>query len=405
MSNAVGLLKEEMRRLGSFVMSIGAEHQVPAGGAFAVDRDKFSAAMHARVESDPNITVVVGEVTALPEARPLIVATGPLTGDALAADIERLIGTGALAYYDAIAPIVTAESIDWAKVFFASRWDKGDTEEERTAYVNCPFTKEEYEAFVQAVVDAKKVEPRPFEKVKYFEGCLPIEVMADRGPKTLSFGPMKPVGLTDPKTGRWPAAVVQLRREDAAGTAYNLVGFQTRMSWGEQGRVLRMIPGLENAEFYRYGAVHRNTFLNAPELLDSTFQLKSADGVYFSGQISGTEGYVESAASGWLVAHFVAERLAGREPVVPPPTTAHGGLVTLIQRADDGYQPSNINFSLISPWDGDKLKKKPRNEALAARALRHLAEWGKSVGVSVTEPVPVAEPVVEEATGDSPPAV
>jgi methylenetetrahydrofolate--tRNA-(uracil-5-)-methyltransferase len=375
LSNAVGLLKEEMRRLGSHVMRAADANTVPAGGALAVDRERFSAAATARLRENPLIEIETGVVERLPEARPLIVATGPLTGDALAADIAARVGSSALAYYDAISPIVSAESIDWDRVFFASRWDKGESDEERSAYVNCPLTAEQYQNFVAEVRAARKVEPQSFEDVRYFEGCLPIEVMAERGERTLAFGPMKPVGLTDPKTGRWPHAVVQLRKEDEAGTAYNLVGFQTKMAWGEQDRVFRMIPGLEQAEFYRYGAVHRNTFINAPKLLDGTMQLASEPGLYFAGQIAGTEGYVEGAAGGLLCALFVADRLLGRQPLPPPPTTALGGLLTHLKRNPDDYQPSNITFSHIAPWDGTRLKKREKYEAMAERALRDLAEW------------------------------
>ena len=314
-------------------------------------------------------------MTALPPERPLVVATGPLTGDALADAIAERIGRGSLAYYDAIAPIVAADSIDRDKVFEASRWDKGDTDDERQAYLNCPFDKEQYLAFVREVVAARKVEPKPFEDVRYFEGCLPIEVMAERGERTLAFGPMKPVGLVDPKTGRRPYAVVQLRKEDAAGTAYNMVGFQSRMAWGEQARIFRTIPGLEHAEFLRYGAVHRNTFIQAPRVLDATFQLRSEPGLYFAGQITGTEGYVESAAGGWLVAHFIAERLAGREPQLPPATTAHGGLITQITRQVEDYQPSNITFAHLPPWPDPRLKKRARYQAIAERALLDLERW------------------------------
>ncbi|MCA9591850.1 MAG: methylenetetrahydrofolate--tRNA-(uracil(54)-C(5))-methyltransferase (FADH(2)-oxidizing) TrmFO [Myxococcales bacterium] len=375
LSNAVGLLKEEMRRLGSFVMRAADKTRVPAGGALAVNRELFSAEMTRMLEEAELVEVVAGEVTSVPDQRPCIIATGPLTGDALAADIAARVGSEALAYYDAIAPIVAADSIDWDKVFCASRWDKGESEEDKTAYVNCPLTREQYEAFVRDIRDARKVEPKAFEDVRYFEGCLPIEVMAERGERTLAFGPMKPVGLTDPRTGRWPHAVVQLRKEDEAGTAYNLVGFQTRMAWGEQARIFRTIPGLEQAEFLRYGAVHRNTFIAAPRLLDETMQLRSDPGLYFAGQIAGTEGYVESAAGGWLAAHFVAERLAGREPVLPPKTTAHGGLLTHLGRNANDYQPSNITFSHLEPWNGQRLKKRAKYEKMAERALGDLQSW------------------------------
>lgn len=374
LSNAVGLLKEEMRRLGSFVMRAADACRVPAGGALAVDRERFAAQMTAWVTSDPRIEIVPGEVLSVPAERPVILATGPLTGDALASDIAERVG-GRLAYYDAIAPIVSADSVDWDKVFVASRYDKGETEEDQRAYVNCPLDKEHYESFVREVLGAKKVEPRGFETARYFEGCLPIEVMAERGPMTLAFGPMKPVGLVDPRTGRRPYAVVQLRAEDQHGTAYNLVGFQTRMTWSEQARVFRMIPGLEEAEFFRYGTVHRNTFINAPEVLDGALGLRNDPGVYVAGQLAGTEGYVESAACGFLAALVVSARIGGREAALPPPTTAHGGLLTHLSRPTSDYQPSNITFAHVPPLVGSRLKKRPRYEALAARALSDLDAW------------------------------
>jgi methylenetetrahydrofolate--tRNA-(uracil-5-)-methyltransferase len=378
LSNAVGLLKEEMRRLGSFVMRAADETRVPAGGALAVDRERFSATVTRWLHESPNIEIVKGRVDGVPETGPVIIATGPLTGDALALDIARRVGAEHLAYYDAISPIVSAESIDWDKVFMASRWEKGETEEDQSAYVNCPMNKEQYEAFVAALLEGTKVVPKSFEDVRYFEGCLPIEVMAERGPKTLSFGPMKPAGLTDPKTGRRPWAVVQLRSEDAAKTAYNLVGFQTRLTWGEQARIFRTIPGLEQAEFVRYGAVHRNTFLNAPRLLDPRLRLKSEPRLRFAGQITGVEGYVESAACGWLAAWFSAGELAGREVSAPPPSTAHGGLLTQLARNEATYQPSNITFSHLPPWEGPRLGKRPRYEAMAQRALDDLGRWLES---------------------------
>ncbi len=374
LTNAVGLLKEEMRRMGSEVMSAAALTQVPAGGALAVDRERFAAEMTRRLQENPLIEVEQTEVLRLPDERPLLIATGPLTGDELARDLETRVG-GQLAYYDAIAPIVTAESIDFDKAFFASRWDKGETEEDKKAYINCPFTEEEYLAFVRALVAAEKVEPKSFEKVRYFEGCLPVEVMAERGERTLAFGPMKPAGITDPRTGRWPAAVVQLRKEDEAGTAYNLVGFQSRMTWTAQKEVLRMIPGLEQAEFFRFGAVHRNTFVNAPRCLDETWQLKNEKGVYLAGQIIGTEGYVEAAAGGYLVAHFISERLKGREPDMPPAETAHAGLLRQTSRHADDYQPSNITFSHLLPWQGARLAKRAKYEAMAERSLSALSAW------------------------------
>jgi methylenetetrahydrofolate--tRNA-(uracil-5-)-methyltransferase len=375
LQNAVGLLKEEMRRVGSHVMRAAEKTKVPAGGALAVDRERFSALMTEWVRAQPLIELRSAVVDRIPDGRPLVIATGPLTGDALALDVAQRVGRERLAYYDAIAPIVSADSIDEAKVFRASRYDKGQTEEDRTAYVNAPLNEEQYRRFVEDVRGAAKVEPKSFEEVRYFEGCLPIEVMAERGDDTLAFGPMKPVGLTDPRTGRWPFAVVQMRPEDESASAYNLVGFQTRMTWGEQARIFRTIPGLEQAEFLRYGAVHRNTFLDAPALLDQTFQLKNDPGIYFAGQVSGVEGYVESAASGMLVARFVAERLAGREPRLPPPTTALGGLIAQLSRHPGDYQPSNITFSHIAPYEGKRLKKRAKYEVMAERALKDLAEW------------------------------
>jgi methylenetetrahydrofolate--tRNA-(uracil-5-)-methyltransferase len=380
LSNAVGLLKEEMRRLGSVVMDVAEKTKVPAGGALAVDRELFAAEMTERLQSHPLIEIVVGEVTTLPTERPLIVATGPLTGEGLAEELGRL-SSGHLAYYDAIAPIVTADSIDWDKVFLASRWGKGETEEEQAAYVNCPMDKAQYDAFVQAILNAPQVNPSAFEEVRYFEGCLPVEVMASRGEKTLAFGPMKPTGLTDPKTGRRPYAVVQLRKEDEAGTAYNLVGFQSRMTWTAQAEVLRMIPGLENAEFFRFGAIHRNTFINAPRVLDETWQVRSAPGVFLAGQIIGTEGYVEAAAGGYLVAHFVDAWLRGEAPSLPPSDTAHHGLLVQTRRHPEDYQPSNITFSHLPPWEGSRLKKRAKYEAMAERALGSLDRWIAAQGL------------------------
>jgi methylenetetrahydrofolate--tRNA-(uracil-5-)-methyltransferase len=375
LSNAVGLLKEEMRRLGSFVMAVAEETKVPAGGALAVDRERFSALVTEKLRAHPLIEVREAIVERLPSERPLIVATGPLTGDALAADIAARVGVDGLAYYDAIAPIISADSIDWSKVFRASRWDKGESEEDRAAYVNVPLDEAGYRAFVAAVKAARKVEPKSFEEVRYFEGCLPIEVMAERGDMTLAFGPMKPVGLTDPKTGRWPFAVVQLRPEDQAETAFNMVGFQSRMVWGDQERIFKTLPGLEEAEFLRFGAVHRNTFLCAPKLLTPTLELRGEPGLYFAGQITGVEGYVESAACGLLAARFVSERLSGREPRLPPNTTAHGGLLSQLSRNADDYQPSNITFSHLAPHEGPRLKKRAKYEVMAERALRDLATF------------------------------
>lgn len=405
LGNAVGLLKQEMRLLGSYVIQAADAARVPAGGALAVDRERFSEQMTARVHGTPNIEVVAERVDAVPAARPLLFATGPLTGDALAADIARHVGGEHLAYYDAIAPIVSAESIDWEQVFMASRWDKGATPDDQRAYVNCPLDRAAYEHFVGELLAASKVQPKSFEDVRYFEGCLPIEVMAERGLRTLAFGPMKPAGLTDPRTGRWPYAVVQLRSEDAAQTAYNMVGFQTRLTWGEQARIFRQLPGLAQAEFIRYGAIHRNTFLNAPRLLGPNMALKATPGVYFAGQITGSEGYVEGAASGWLASWFIAGELEGRAAAAPPEVSAHGGLLTHLSRNGDSYQPSNITFSHLPPWDGRRLPKRTKHEATALRGLQALYDWMLEHGLrpglprealaqvpGLEAPAPAAEP-------------
>jgi methylenetetrahydrofolate--tRNA-(uracil-5-)-methyltransferase len=378
-TNAVGLLKEEMRRAGSLVIEVGDATAVPAGGAMAVDRDKFSAEITRRIKAHPRIRCVDEEVTAIPEAGNVVLATGPLTGDALAKDLARVIGEKELAYYDAIAPIVSADSLEWDVVFRASRYDKGGDD----AYVNCPMNKEEYFALVHAIRGAEKVEAHSFEDVRYFEGCLPIEVMAERGERTLAFGPMKPVGLTDPRTGRWPYAVLQLRAEDAAMTAFNLVGCQTRMKWPEQQRVFRMVPGLRNAEFERLGTVHRNTFVNAPKVLGEGFELRARPGVYLAGQISGVEGYVESAATGLVIGMTLGEKLRGGRVAFPPATTALGALLTHLHTARDDFQPSNVVWNLFPPLEGadadpsphKKLPKKERHERMAARAMRDFAAW------------------------------
>ena len=382
LANAVGLLKEEMRRAGSLVMAAGAVARVPAGGAFAVDRELFSAEVTRRIEAHSRIRVEHRAVDRIPDARPLVLATGPLTGDALASDIAGVIGRDHLAYYDAIAPVVGAESIDWDKVFRASRYDKGGDD----AYVNCPMNKAEYEAFVKAVLEAEKVAPKDFEEVRYFEGCLPLEVMAERGPRTLAFGPMKPVGLTDPRTGRWPYAVVQLRQEDRAGTAYNLVGFQTRMKQPEQKRVFALIPGLENAQFERYGSVHRNTFVDAPRVLDETLALRARPGVHLAGQITGVEGYVESAACGLVLGTMLAHLQRGLPIAHPPPTTALGALLSHLRDADKkNFQPSNVVWAFFPELDGSKskLRKRDRHAALAERALADLEGWLDRAGARI----------------------
>jgi methylenetetrahydrofolate--tRNA-(uracil-5-)-methyltransferase len=371
--NAVGLLKEEMRRAGSLIMSCGTETQVPAGGAFAVDRERFSEEVTRRISDHPLIEVVEGRVDSIPEARPVVLATGPLTGTALASELESLVGGQHLAYYDAIAPVVAAESLDWDKVFRGSRYDKGGD----AAYVNCPLNEEEYAHFVKSVIEAEKVVPKDFEEVKYFEGCLPIEVLAERGEKTLSFGCMKPVGLVDPRTDARPHAVVQLRAEDNPATAYNLVGFQTRMKWPEQKRVFRMIPGLENAEFVRLGSVHRNTFVDAPVVLDESLQLKAAEGVFLAGQITGVEGYIESAACGLVLGISLAREVLGLPAAPPPATTALGAITGQhLQRGGPGdFQPSNVVWSMFPPLENRRLRKRARKIALSERALQDLPSW------------------------------
>jgi methylenetetrahydrofolate--tRNA-(uracil-5-)-methyltransferase len=377
LSNAVGLLKEELRRCGSLVMAVAERTRVPAGGALAVDRERFSQEMTAAIRAQGNIEVVTDEVRSIPAARPVVLATGPLTGDELAADLAAIVGQDQLAYYDAIAPILSAESINWDRVFKQSRYGKGAEDGDDEAYVNSPLDEEQYRAFVQAIVGAEKVKPREFEKVRYFEGCLPVEVMAERGEQTLSFGPMKPVGLVDPRTGRRPYAVVQLRPEDANASAYNMVGFQTRMTFGEQARVFRMLPGLEEVEFFRFGSVHRNTFVNAPLLLDGSMQLNALPGVFLAGQITGVEGYVESAAGGFLCSLMLARRLAGQPLDPPPAATALGGLMAHLARPNPNFQPSNITWAHMPPLENKRLKKRERYEAMAERALAELAPWAE----------------------------
>jgi methylenetetrahydrofolate--tRNA-(uracil-5-)-methyltransferase len=378
LGNAVGLLKEELRRAGSLILRSADATRVPAGGALAVDRNAFSALITERLRAHPRVTLearVVEEIPAASPEAPVVLATGPLTGDALAADLARVVGGGHLAYYDAISPIVAADSLDWDRVFKQSRYGKGAEDGADEAYINCPMDEAQYHAFVADVVAAQKVEPRSFEEVRYFEGCLPIEVMASRGPLTLAFGPMKPVGLVDPRTGTRPFAVVQLRPEDTAASAYNFVGFQTRMTWPEQSRVFRTIPGLANAEILRFGSVHRNTFVDAPRVLDARMQLRARPGVFLAGQITGVEGYVESCASGFVCAVLLAQALLGRDLSPPPDTTALGGVITHVTRQGTGYQPSNVTWAWLPPMIDRRLKKKDRYEALGLRALRELATW------------------------------
>jgi methylenetetrahydrofolate--tRNA-(uracil-5-)-methyltransferase len=376
-NNAVGLLHAEMRALGSLIISCADEHKVPAGSALAVDRDGFSAAVTERILAHPNIEVVRERVDALPSSGLTIVATGPLTAMQLAESIGAATGSDALAFFDAIAPIVYRESIDMDICWMASRWDKGETKD----YINCPMSKEQYLAFHQGLLDGEKTEFREWEKNNpYFEGCMPIEVMAERGLDTLRFGPMKPVGLDDPKTGRWPHAVVQLRQDNALGTLWNMVGFQTKLKYADQVRLFRTIPGLENAEFARLGGLHRNTFINSPQLLDRTLRLKRAPHVRFAGQITGCEGYVESAAVGLIAGRFAAAELSGSELLPPPQATALGALLGHITGGAeaDSYQPMNVNFGLFPPIEG-KTKKADRKALYTSRARAALEEWvGKS---------------------------
>jgi methylenetetrahydrofolate--tRNA-(uracil-5-)-methyltransferase len=378
LTNAVGLLKEELRRAGSLVLSCADRTRVPAGGALAVDREAFAREIEARLRAHPGVQVESQVVESIPAASPeapVILATGPLTGDALANDLARAVGQAHLAYYDAIAPIIAADSIDWDRVFKQSRYGKGTADGDDEAYVNCPFDEPGYRAFVEQLLGAEKVAPRAFEDVRYFEGCLPIEVMASRGEMTLAFGPMKPVGLLDPRSGQRPFAVVQLRPEDAAASAYNLVGFQTRMTWPEQARVFRTIPGLEQAEILRYGSVHRNTFVDAPRVLDERMQLRSRPGVFLAGQITGVEGYVESCAGGFVCGVLLAQALSERTVVPPPPTTALGGVLTHLGRAVGDYQPSNVTWAWLPPLADRRLKKRERYAAMGERALEDLALW------------------------------
>jgi len=370
-TSAVGLLKEEMRRLGSLVMEAAARTRVPAGRALAVDRERFAAWITERVESLPGVRVIRREMTELNLAETTVLATGPLTSPAMSEAISRLVGSEHLYFYDAIAPIVTADSVDMTRVFVGSRYEdpgRGD-------YLNCPMTEEEYQRFYQALLEGEKVPGRDFEQPRFFEGCLPIEVMAERGPQTLVFGPLKPVGLVDPRTGRRPYAVVQLRKENTAGTLYNMVGFQTKLKRPAQDRIFRLIPGLEQAEFVRYGSIHRNTFINGPAHLNRFLQLRCFPSLFLAGQITGVEGYVESAAMGLLAGENVARLVQGRPLVSPPPTTAHGALVShLIDSTPKNFQPMNVNFGLMPPAP-KSVPKKHRPGYYAERALAALEAW------------------------------
>jgi methylenetetrahydrofolate--tRNA-(uracil-5-)-methyltransferase len=369
--NAVGLLHEEMRMLGSLIMRAADKHRVPAGSALAVDRDGFATEVTSAVASHPKIEVVRERVDAAPD-HPAIIATGPLTGSKLAEAIAAETGQGALAFFDAIAPIIHRDSIDMYVAWMAARWDKGGKD-----YINCPLDKEQYQAFVQALVDGDKMPFHDWEKdTPYFEGCMPIEVMAERGPETLRHGPMKPMGLDNPRTGRWPYAVVQLRQDNQLGTLWNMVGFQTKLKHGEQVRIFRTIPGLENAEFARLGGIHRNSFINSPRLLDGELRLKSKPNIRFAGQITGCEGYVESAAVGILAARFATAELRDETLATPPPETALGALLAHITGGanSETFQPMNVNFGLMPPIAG-RWKRADRKKAYTDRARAALAEW------------------------------
>jgi len=376
LTNAHGLLKAEMRLLGSIILEAADAARVQAGSALAVDRDVFSSTVSDRIAAEPRVNVVRGEVSSL-EA-PCVIATGPLTSDKLAEAIRARLGVGALAFYDAIAPIVARESIDDSVVFRASRYGKEtmDGADDVGAYLNCPMSREQYEAFLDALISADQYHGHEFDEVPYFEGCMPVEVMASRGPDTLRFGPLKPVGLRDPRTGRDAYAVVQLRQEDRGGRMWNLVGFQTRLRIPEQQRVLRMIPGLEQAEFLRYGSIHRNSYLNSPGALSAHLSTRDDPTILFAGQITGVEGYTESSATGLLAGINLARLLNGDEPVIPPPTTMLGALYRYVREADPAhFQPMNANFGLLDDL-GEKIRdKKKKRELFAERALRELQAW------------------------------
>jgi len=377
LSNAHGLLKAELMQLGSLLLPIAEQARVPAGAALAVDREVFSSLVHERVASHPRITVERGEVTELPS--PGVIATGPLTSDALAASITRRLGGTALAFYDAIAPIVSSESLDHERLYAMSRYGKGDGDD----YLNAPMTREEYEAFIAALTLADQFTAHEFDQVPYFEGCLPVEEMARRGPETLRFGPMKPVGLPDPRTGRDPYAVVQLRREDRSAQMWNLVGFQTRLRIPEQRRVFGMIPGLRNAEFLRFGSIHRNAYLNSPASLGPALTARDDDRLFFAGQLTGVEGYTESLGTGLLAGINLARRLEGKPVWVPPSTTMLGGLYRYLREADPKhFQPMNANYGLLDPLDesvarrvGGRSRKDAKKEALVARARKDFDAW------------------------------
>ena len=377
--NAVGLLHWEMRAAGGLIMDMAEAHKLPAGGALAVDRDPFAAAVTARLMAHPLISATFEEVTSLPSSGSWIIATGPLTSGTLAEAIKAETGAEALAFFDAIAPIVYAESVDMSVAWMQSRYDKGETLDEQTAYMNCPMTKDQYYAFIDALLAAEKTEFHEGETAGYFDGCLPIEVMAERGRETLRFGPMKPVGLTDAHGGPKPYAVVQLRRDNKLGTLYNMVGFQTKMKYGAQTAVFKMIPGLQDANFARLGGIHRNTFLNSPTVLDQQMRLKSRPNIRFAGQVTGVEGYVESAAMGLLAGRMAAVELLGGVLPPPPPDTAMGALITHITGGADAktFQPMNVNFGLFPPIEakGGRKGRKDRYKAYTDRAKDAFIGW------------------------------
>jgi methylenetetrahydrofolate--tRNA-(uracil-5-)-methyltransferase len=386
--NAVGLLHWEMLQAGGLIMQTAYKHRLPAGGALAVDRDPFAESVTAALKAHPNVSVSYEEITALPDDGHWIVATGPLTSGALAEAIRQETGAEALAFFDAIAPIVYADTVDLNVAWMQSRYDKGETEAERTAYLNCPMTKAQYEAFIDALLAAEKTEFKEGETAGYFDGCLPIEVMAERGRETLRFGPMKPVGLTNANDpANKPYAVVQLRRDNALGTLFNIVGFQTKMKYGAQKAVFKMIPGLENAEFARLGGIHRNTFINSPTLLDDQMRLRSRPNIRFAGQITGVEGYVESAAMGLLAGRMAVAELNGETLPAVPDTTAMGALVTHITGGADAktFQPMNVNFGLFPPLDGVKGGRRGRKDRYRAYTDRAKADWLAWLGQSALD--------------------
>lgn len=375
LTNAVGVLKEEMRQLDSLIISAADKARVPAGGALAVDRHDFAGYVTETLKNHPNITVLNEEINSIPEGY-TIIATGPLTTDKLANEIVEATGKDQLYFYDAAAPIIEKDSIDMNKVYLKSRYDKGEA-----AYLNCPMTEDEFNTFYDALMEAEVAPVNEFEKEKYFEGCMPFEVMAERGRKTLLFGPMKPVGLEDPKTGETPYAVVQLRQDDAAGTLYNIVGFQTHLKWGAQKDVIRLIPGLENVEIVRYGVMHRNTFINSPDVLTETYELKGREELYFAGQMTGVEGYVESAASGLVAGINVAHKMLNKGEVIFPRETMIGSMAYYISHAknEKNFQPMNANFGLLPTLEKKLKDKKLRYEKLADRALTYLDNYKQTL--------------------------